>query len=89
MKQMPKIIPIRDLKDTSRISQMCQETNEPIFITKNGYGDMVIMSMDTYEQQLANACVYEVLSRSIDDEKHGRLEDARATLNEIRKEYGL
>lgn len=38
---MPRIIPIRDLKDTTAISQMCKESREPVFITKNGYGDMV------------------------------------------------
>ena len=43
---MPRIIPIRDLKDTAAISQMCNESMEPVYITKNGYGDMVIMSMD-------------------------------------------
>ena len=42
---MPRIIPIRDLKDTAAISQMCSESAEPIYITKNGYGDMVIMSI--------------------------------------------
>ena len=42
---MPQIIPIRDLKDTALVSQMCKESSEPIYITKNGYGDMVIMSM--------------------------------------------
>ena len=50
---MPKIIPIRDLRDTGRMSQMCSESREPIFITKNGYGDMVIMSMAVYEESLA------------------------------------
>ena len=48
---MPQIVPIRDLKNTSTISNLCHETNEPIFITKNGYGDMVIMSMETYEKK--------------------------------------
>ena len=42
---MPKIIPIRDLRDTGKLSELCNESREPIFITKNGYGDMVIMSM--------------------------------------------
>ena len=42
---MPRIVPIRDLKNTTIISQLCREEDEPIFITKNGYGDMVIMSM--------------------------------------------
>ena len=42
---MPQIIPIRDLRDTTKLSEMCNATNEPIYVTKNGYGDMVIMSM--------------------------------------------
>ena len=42
---MPEIIPIRDLKNTNTISQRCHETQEPIFVTKSGYGDMVIMSI--------------------------------------------
>ena len=37
---------IRDLKNTTHISQMCKESKEPIFITKNGYGDMVVMSLE-------------------------------------------
>ncbi len=59
---MPKIIPIRDLKNTSEISQMCQESDEPIFITKNGYGDMVLMSMKTYEEKMFMLDVYEKLN---------------------------
>lgn len=50
---MPRIIPIRDLRDTNKMSEMCGTSNEPIFITKNGYGDMVIMSMAVYEQRMA------------------------------------
>lgn len=42
---MPEIIPIRDLKNTNAISQRCHETQEPIFVTKSGYGNMVIMSI--------------------------------------------
>lgn len=45
---MPQIIPIKDLKNTSAISEMCHKTDEPIYITKNGYGDMVIMSMEIF-----------------------------------------
>ena len=45
-----KILPIKDLRDTNKISDLCNETNEPIFITKNGYGDMVVMSIKTYEE---------------------------------------
>lgn len=48
--KMPKIIPIRELRDTNTLSEMCHSTEEPIFITKNGYGDMVIMSLETFEK---------------------------------------
>lgn len=47
---MPQIIPIKDLKNTSEISDMCHKAEEPIYITKNGYGDMVIMSLETFEK---------------------------------------
>lgn len=46
---MPKIIPITDLRNTTKISELCHAKNEPIFITKNGYSDLVIMSMEAYE----------------------------------------
>ena len=52
---MPCIIPINKLRDTMEISDMCSSKHEPIFITKNGYGNMVIMSMETYEEQMAKA----------------------------------
>ena len=46
---MPKIIPITDLRNTTKISELCHAKNEPVFITKNGYSDLVIMSMEAYE----------------------------------------
>lgn len=49
---MPQIIPIKELKNTSEISEMCHGADEPIYITKNGYGDMVIMSMELYERTI-------------------------------------
>lgn len=38
---MPQIIPIKDLKKTSEISELCHRAAEPIYITENGYGDMI------------------------------------------------
>ena len=55
---MPKIIPIRELRDTTMISELCHNTEEPIFITKNGYGDMVIMSLETFEKNLGMSDFY-------------------------------
>ncbi|MCD8195263.1 MAG: hypothetical protein LUD22_03115, partial [Coprobacillus sp.] len=46
---MSKIIPIKDLRDTNKISEICHSQDEPLFITKNGYSDLVVMSNDFYE----------------------------------------
>ena len=56
---MPRIIPIRDLKDTAKISEMVHESDEPIFVTKNGYGEMAIMSMKAYEEKMFMLDLYE------------------------------
>ncbi|MGN0413338.1 MAG: type II toxin-antitoxin system prevent-host-death family antitoxin [Lachnospiraceae bacterium] len=47
---MPTIMPIRDLRNTSEISELAHKMQEPIFITKNGYSDLVVMSAELYER---------------------------------------
>lgn len=47
---MPVIMPIRDLRNTSEISELAHKKQEPIFITKNGYSDLVVMSCELYEK---------------------------------------
>jgi len=61
---MPKIRPITDLRNTNAISEICHESDEPVFITKNGYGDLVVMSMETYERQMALVEVYKKLAEA-------------------------
>ena len=86
---MPRIIPIRDLKNTSAISQMCNESNEPVYITKNGYGDMVVMSMKAYEEKLFMVDVYAKLAEAESDIQEGKVSDAREGLRTLRDKYGL
>ena len=86
---MPKIIPIKDLKNTSDISEMCHRTDEPIYITKNGYGDMVIMSMESYESQMKRIKMYEDIEASEEEIKEGKVKDARKSLSSMRERYGL
>lgn len=86
---MPHIIPIRDLKNTMAISQMCHESEEPIYITKNGYGDMVIMSMKTYEEKLLMLDVYHRLAEAEGEIKEGKAVDALKALQALREEYDL
>lgn len=59
---MPQIRPITDLRKMAEISSICHASQEPVFITKNGYGDLVIMSIETYERHFAIADIYKKLS---------------------------
>jgi prevent-host-death family protein len=86
---MPQIIPIKDLKNTSEISDMCKKTKEPIYITKNGYGDMVIMSMDTYEETMKQLSMYRDIEISEQQIEKDQIKDARQALEELRTKYGL
>lgn len=86
---MPQIIPIRDLKNTSEISTMCHSSNEPVFITKNGYGDMVVMSMETYEKNMFIHDVEKKLAEAEEAISKGQVGDARKALSDLRKQYEL
>ncbi|MCM1047293.1 MAG: type II toxin-antitoxin system Phd/YefM family antitoxin [Clostridiales bacterium] len=86
---MPQIIPIKDLKNTSEISEMCHKSEEPIYITKNGYGDMVIMSMEIYESVMRRISVYKDIELSEQQIESGQIKDARTALAEMRTKYGL
>ncbi|MGB4437747.1 MAG: type II toxin-antitoxin system prevent-host-death family antitoxin [Sedimentibacter sp.] len=86
---MPKIIPIRDLKNTSEISQMCQEASEPIYITKNGYGDMVIMSVKMYEEKLYMLDIYNKLAAAEAQIAEGKVLEGDSSLKSIRKKYNV
>lgn len=86
---MPQIRPIRDLKNTTEISNLCHEVREPIFITKNGYGDMVIMSMETFEKSNFLNNLYDKLTIAEADLKAGRVSDIDVAISDIRKQYGL
>ena len=86
---MPQIVPIRDLKNTANISALCHESNEPIFITKNGYGDMVIMSMETFEKDAFFSRLYDNLDAAELDVKEGRITDVDNAVRELKAKKNL
>ncbi len=85
---MPQIRPITDLRNTTEISELCHAKREPLFITKNGYGDLVIMSIETYEDMLetmrADTAISEAEQEYASD---GVLLDARETLSSLRRKH--
>ena len=86
---MPQIIQIKDLKNTSEISDMCHKAAEPIYVTKNGYGDMVIMSMETYESTMRQIAMYRDIEISEKQIEAGQVKDARTALREMKAKYGI
>ncbi len=86
---MPQIVPIKELKNTNRISQMCHETGEPIYVTKNGYGDLVVMSMEAYERQMILNEVTTKLAAAEEDVAAGRVVPAKEAFAALREKYGL
>ena len=82
---MPKIMPIKELKNTSTISDLCHKTDEPIYITKNGYGDMVLMSIELYEETLRKIGMYSDIEKSEQQIKQGKVKDAKKALSAVKK----
>ena len=85
---MPQIRPITDLRKTTEISEICHAKREPIFITKNGYGDLVVMSVETYEEMIETARIDAAISEAEKEfAEEGTLLDARETLSGLRRKY--
>ena len=61
---MPQIRPITDLRNTTEISELCHAKREPLFITKNGYGDLVVMSIEAYEEMVDIAQIDTAISEA-------------------------
>lgn len=83
---MPKIKPITELRNTTEISEVCHSDLEPVFITKNGYADMVVMSMETYEQLIEMSKVDNAIVESEND-TNNELIDARDALKSLRRKH--
>lgn len=85
---MPKIRPITDLRNTNEISDMCHAKKEPIFITKNGYGDLVVMSIETYEEMLNTLQVDIAIAEAEAEYDSGaELLDAREALASLKRRH--
>ena len=85
---MPQILPIKDLRNTTEISRKCHETKEPIFITKQGYGDLVVMSVETYDR-IAGIAEIDAAIASSEAElaAGGKPIEAKKALTELRRKH--
>ncbi len=85
---MPQIRPITDLRNTTEISELCHARREPLFITKNGYGDLVVMSIEAYEEMIETARTDAAISEAEQEyASDGVLLDAREALSSLRRKH--
>ena len=85
---MPQIRPITDLRNTTEISELCHAKREPLFITKNGYGDLVVMSIEAYEELVDIARIDTAISEAEKEyAADGVLLDAKEAIASLRRKH--
>jgi prevent-host-death family protein len=81
---MPSIKSSTELRNNyNEISTFCHKTKEPVFITKNGRGDLAVMSIDTYEILSGKLDLYRLLDEGEEAIRHGRKRPLHAVMTEI------
>lgn len=71
---MPNIRPSSDLRNKySEISDFCHKYSEPVYITKNGQGDLAVMSIETYEKIVGRFELYKLLDEGLEDIKNNKI----------------
>ena len=67
-----QIIPMRDLKNTVEVERRCAEENGPVYVTKNGYGRLVVMDIEYYERTMQKMYEAKKIMEGLEDVKAGR-----------------
>lgn len=84
---MPEIRPSSDLRNSyNDISDFCHKYGEPVYITKNGTGDLAVMSIETYERLVGKFELYSLLEKGLESAKNGHVSPAHGAIEEIRAE---
>lgn len=84
-----QIIPIRDLKNTVEVERRCAEENGPVFITKNGYGRLVVMDIEYYEKTMRKMDEAKSILDGLEDAKSGNTVDEDTAISNISSKYGI
>ena len=84
---MPKIRPSSDLRNKyNEISEFCHKYSEPVYITKNGQGDLAVMSIETYERLVGKFELYKLLDEGMEAMKDNRILPAEDVFKKIESE---
>jgi len=83
---MPTIRPSADLRNNyNEISSFCNTYNEPVFITKNGKGDLAVLSIEAYERLCGKFELFRLLDEGLEAEKSGRMRPFHEAIADVRK----
>lgn len=86
---LPKILPVNELKNTASIMKTCRESSVPIVITKNGYGEAVMMSVKLYEEMFAKAQEAALINAGLNEIENGAVPmDGKTFFDSMRNKYG-
>ena len=84
---MPNIKSSTDLRNNyNEISSYCRETGEPIYITKNGRGDLAVMNIDSFNKLMDRYELYRLLEQSEFDFANGNTSDLNKSIEKLRAE---
>ncbi|MDR1114409.1 MAG: type II toxin-antitoxin system Phd/YefM family antitoxin [Candidatus Margulisbacteria bacterium] len=87
---MPVIRKSADLRNKySEISDFCHKYREPVFITRNGEGDLAVMSMETYETMSGRQELYAMVNEGLEQVRPGKIKPAREALTALRKKLRI
>lgn len=84
-----QIIPMRDLKNTDEVERRCTEENGPVFVTKNGYGRLVVMDINYYEKTMRKMYEAKTTLDGLEDVKSGNTVDGDTAISSIRNKYDI
>lgn len=83
------IVPIKDLKNTVKIEELCRTSNAPVFVTKNGYGSLVVMNIDYYTETIREVEEAKLIFEGLEDVKNNNLHDGEDVMKGLKDKYGL
>ena len=87
---MPVIRKSADLRNKyGEISTFCHKYKEPVFITKNGQGDLAVMSIEAYEELASRYELYDAINIGLDQINKGEIIPGQEMMNKIKKYAGI
>ena len=82
-----QIVPMRDLKNTVEIER--KAAIEPVFVTKNGYGRLVVMDIDYYQKTMEKIDEAALVTLGLKDYEEKRVIDGKSSIKKLREKHGV